>query len=96
MSVCDAGRQPAASVSPQAPFPTSASFTQEVETALESFDFLNFSDVEEEEEEQQQEGEDQEEQDGQQEEDQNETQDKKIEEEKNVEMFSEGRSVPTG
>ncbi|XP_054892835.1 rho family-interacting cell polarization regulator 1-like [Poeciliopsis prolifica] len=78
---------------PTAPFPTSASFTQEVETALESFDFLNFSDVEEEEEERQQEGEDQEEQDGKQEEDQNETQDKKIEEEeeeKNVEMFSEG------
>ncbi|XP_032416020.1 rho family-interacting cell polarization regulator 1-like [Xiphophorus hellerii] len=79
---------------PTAPFPTSASFTQEVETALESFDFLNFSDVEEEEEEQQQEGEDQEEQDGQQEEDQNETQDEKIEEEeKNVEMFSEGSDV---
>ncbi|PWA17289.1 hypothetical protein CCH79_00010436 [Gambusia affinis] len=79
---------------PTAPFPTSASFTQEVETALESFDFLNFSDVEEEEAEQQQEGEDQEEQDGQQEEDQNETQDRKIEEEeKNVEMFSEGSDV---
>ncbi|XP_014835942.1 PREDICTED: protein FAM65A-like isoform X1 [Poecilia mexicana] len=80
---------------PTAPFPTSASFTQEVETALESFDFLNFSDVEEEEEEQQQDDEDQEEQDGKQEEDQNETQDKKTEEEddddeKNVEIFSEG------
>ncbi|XP_014890441.1 protein FAM65A-like isoform X1 [Poecilia latipinna] len=80
---------------PTAPFPTSASFTQEVETALESFDFLDFSDVEEEEEEQQQDDEDQEEQDGKQEEDQNETQDKKTEEEeeddeKNVEMFSKG------
>ncbi|XP_008403631.1 protein FAM65A-like isoform X2 [Poecilia reticulata] len=79
---------------PTAPFPTSASFTQEVETALESFDFLNFSDVEEEEEEHQQDDEDQEEHDGKQEEDQNESQHKKIEEEeeeeKNVEMFSEG------
>ncbi|KAM4744461.1 rho family-interacting cell polarization regulator 1-like isoform 1-T2 [Anableps anableps] len=42
---------------PAAPFPTSASFTQEVETALESFDFLNFSDVDEEEDERQQEDE---------------------------------------
>ncbi|XP_034045583.1 rho family-interacting cell polarization regulator 1-like isoform X2 [Thalassophryne amazonica] len=33
------------------PFPTSASFSQEVETALESFDFLNCSDLDEEEEE---------------------------------------------
>lgn len=32
----------------QAPFPTSASFNLEVETALESFDFLNCSDLEEE------------------------------------------------
>lgn len=36
---------------PQVPFPTSSSFIQEVETALESFDFLNYSDVDEEEEE---------------------------------------------
>lgn len=36
---------------PQAPFPTSASFNQEVETALESFDFLNCSDLEEDEDE---------------------------------------------
>lgn len=35
---------------PQAPFPTSASFNLEVETALESFDFLNCSDLEEDEE----------------------------------------------
>lgn len=34
---------------PHAPFPTSASFNQEVETALESFDFLNCSDLEEDE-----------------------------------------------
>ncbi|AWP01628.1 putative protein FAM65A-like [Scophthalmus maximus] len=33
------------------PFPTSTSFNQEVETALESFDFLNCSDLDEEEEE---------------------------------------------
>ncbi|XP_057716664.1 rho family-interacting cell polarization regulator 1 [Corythoichthys intestinalis] len=36
---------------PTVPFPTSSSFTQEVETALESFDFLNCSDLEEDEEE---------------------------------------------
>nr|XP_057945766.1 rho family-interacting cell polarization regulator 1 [Doryrhamphus excisus] len=36
---------------PTVPFPTSSSFTQEVETALESFDFLNCSDLEDEEEE---------------------------------------------
>lgn len=34
----------------QVPFPTSLSFTQEVETALESFDFLNCADLEEDEE----------------------------------------------
>ncbi|XP_034726089.1 rho family-interacting cell polarization regulator 1-like isoform X4 [Etheostoma cragini] len=36
---------------PTVPFPTSTSFTLEVETALESFDFLNCSDLEEDEEE---------------------------------------------
>lgn len=36
---------------PAVPFPTSISFTQEVETALESFDFLNCSDLDEDEEE---------------------------------------------
>ncbi|XP_029000416.1 rho family-interacting cell polarization regulator 1-like isoform X2 [Betta splendens] len=40
--------------SPAASFPTSASFTQEVETALESFDFLNCSDLDEEEEDEEQ------------------------------------------
>ncbi|XP_058485507.1 rho family-interacting cell polarization regulator 1-like isoform X2 [Solea solea] len=35
----------------EVPFPTSTSFIQEVETALESFDFLNCSDLDEEEEE---------------------------------------------
>lgn len=35
---------------PQVPFPTSLSFTQEVETALESFDFLDCADLDEEEE----------------------------------------------
>lgn len=39
----------------QAPFPTSASFNLEVETALESFDFLNCSDLEEDEEEEEEE-----------------------------------------
>ncbi|KAL7406207.1 hypothetical protein ABVT39_015456 [Epinephelus coioides] len=37
-----------------APFPTSSSFTLEVETALESFDFLNCSDLDEDEEEEEQ------------------------------------------
>ncbi|XP_038164556.1 rho family-interacting cell polarization regulator 1-like isoform X1 [Cyprinodon tularosa] len=74
---------------PAAPFPTSASFNQEVETALESFDFLNFSDVEEEEEQQQQE---KEELEGRCEEDQNKTQEEKILEEKHDEenVCSEG------
>ncbi|XP_022072459.1 rho family-interacting cell polarization regulator 1-like [Acanthochromis polyacanthus] len=45
---------------PTVPFPTSISFTQEVETALESFDFLNCSDLDEEE------GEDEEQTDEQQ------------------------------
>ncbi|XP_015254854.1 PREDICTED: protein FAM65A-like isoform X1 [Cyprinodon variegatus] len=74
---------------PAAPFPSSASFNQEVETALESFDFLNFSDVEEEEEQQQQE---KEELEGRCEEDQNKTQQEKILEEKDDEenVCSEG------
>ncbi|KAK7913073.1 hypothetical protein WMY93_013284 [Mugilogobius chulae] len=41
---------------PEVPFPTSASFNLEVETALESFDFLNCSDLEEEDEEEDGEG----------------------------------------
>ncbi|KAK5611556.1 hypothetical protein CRENBAI_014923 [Crenichthys baileyi] len=74
---------------PTTPFPTSASFTQEVETALESFDFLNFSDVDEEEDDQQQKDEDEKkEQVGKPEEDQNKTDEEKIEEERNV--YSEG------
>lgn len=76
---------------PTAPFPTSASFTQEVETALESFDFLNFSDVDEEEDEQQEEDGDEKEEDEKPEEDQNKTQEEKMEEGKNVEdVYSEG------
>ncbi|XP_062242509.1 rho family-interacting cell polarization regulator 1-like isoform X2 [Platichthys flesus] len=42
-----------AEAAPTVSFPTSSSFIQEVETALESFDFLNCSDLDEEEEEQQ-------------------------------------------
>ncbi|CAJ1049167.1 rho family-interacting cell polarization regulator 2-like [Xyrichtys novacula] len=38
---------------PAVPFPISSSFTQELETALESFDFLNCSDLEDEEDEEQ-------------------------------------------
>lgn len=76
---------------PTAPFPTSASFTQEVETALESFDFLNFSDVDEEEDEQQEEDGDEKGEDEKPEEDQNKTQEEKMEEGKNVEdVYSEG------
>lgn len=41
--------------SPQVRCPSSSSFTQEVETALESFDFLNCSDLDEDEEEEQEE-----------------------------------------
>ncbi len=84
---------------PQVPFPTSSSFTLEVETALESFDFLNCSDLDEEEEdeeEEEEEGEkDKEQDDGQHEEDKNIMEEEKVEEEeKAVENFySGGRSV---
>ncbi|XP_017260704.1 rho family-interacting cell polarization regulator 1-like [Kryptolebias marmoratus] len=81
---------------PTVPFPTSASFNQEVETALESFDFLNSSDLDEGDEEeggQQQEDEveeEGEEQGGTQEEDQNEAREEKIEELKVETLYSEG------
>ncbi|XP_047219119.1 rho family-interacting cell polarization regulator 1-like isoform X2 [Girardinichthys multiradiatus] len=76
---------------PTTPFPTSASFTQEVETALESFDFLNFSDVDEEEDDQQQEDEDEKEEPvGKPEEDQNKTHEEKIEEEESDEDEADG------
>lgn len=68
---------------PAVPFPTSTSFTQEVETALESFDFLNCSDSDEDEEDkqQQQEGEaDKEQQEDKHKEDQKITEVEKIEE----------------
>ncbi|XP_026175668.1 rho family-interacting cell polarization regulator 1-like isoform X2 [Mastacembelus armatus] len=81
---------------PMVPFPTSSSFTQEVETALESFDFLNCSDLDEDEEEdeadQQEDGE-KETEDGQHEEGQNKTEDETTEEEqKNEENFYSGGS----
>lgn len=69
------------------PFPTSSSFTLEVETALESFDFLNCSDLDEDEEEeedeeqQEDEGIKEEEEDEQHQENQN-----KVEEEKEAEL----------
>ncbi|KAE8297081.1 Rho family-interacting cell polarization regulator 1 [Larimichthys crocea] len=78
---------------PTVPFPTSSSFTQEVETALESFDFLNCSDLDEDDEEekedeqpedeqqQEDEGEKKEEDDGQHEENQNKMEEEKVEEE---------------
>ncbi|KAM4597311.1 rho family-interacting cell polarization regulator 1-like [Fundulus diaphanus] len=77
---------------PTAPFPNSASFTQEVETALESFDFLNFSDVDEEEGEQQQEdGDEKEELEGRHEEDQNKIHQEKAEDKEDVEnVYPEG------
>ncbi|XP_049899976.1 rho family-interacting cell polarization regulator 1-like [Epinephelus moara] len=71
-----------------APFPTSSSFTLEVETALESFDFLNCSDLEEDEEEgeQQEQQEDEvkkkeEDDDGQHEENQNKEEEETVAEE---------------
>ncbi|KAM9765857.1 rho family-interacting cell polarization regulator 1-like isoform 2-T3 [Menidia menidia] len=80
---------------PAAPFPASASFTQEVETALESFDFLNYSDIDEGDEEQheKEEKEEKEEQEGKCEEDQNKTEEEERmeEEEKKPEhLCSEG------
>lgn len=68
-----------------------------METALESFDFLNYSDLDEEEEEEQQQEDAIEEQRDKHEEDQSKTEEGKIEEEqKNVEnLYSGGRSVPT-
>ncbi|XP_041791221.1 rho family-interacting cell polarization regulator 1-like isoform X2 [Chelmon rostratus] len=81
------------------PFPTSSSFNQEVETALESFDFLNCSDLEDEEEkENEQQWEDggekeEEEEDGQHEENQNKMEEEKVEEEeKDEENFYSGGS----
>lgn len=88
--------------SPQVPFPTSSSFTQEVETALESFDFLNCSDLDEDDEEyedkQQQEDEGKKEEnddDEQQKENQNKMEEEEAEgKEKDEENFySEGRWV---
>lgn len=83
----------------KAPFPTSSSFTLEVETALESFDFLNCSDLEEDEEEeeaeeqQEDEGKKEEEVDGQHEENQNKMEEEKVEEEvKDEENFYSGGS----
>ncbi|XP_040892166.1 rho family-interacting cell polarization regulator 1-like, partial [Toxotes jaculatrix] len=84
---------------PMVPFPTSSSFTQEVETALESFDFLNCSDLDEDDEEgeadeQQEENEGgKEEVDRQHEEDQNKKKQEKTEEEqKDGEDFYSGGS----
>ncbi|KAA8595596.1 hypothetical protein FQN60_010887 [Etheostoma spectabile] len=80
---------------PSVPFPTSSSFTLEVETALESFDFLNCSDLEEdEEEEENKEKEDKgEKDDGQHEDNQNNMEEVKMEEdEKNEENFYSGGS----
>nr|XP_014267499.2 rho family-interacting cell polarization regulator 1 isoform X1 [Maylandia zebra] len=85
---------------PAPPFPTSASFNQEVETALESFDFLNCSDLDEEEEEEQEDRGEKEEERGEKEEqdnkckeDQNKKEEEEIkEEEKNAENLYCGGS----
>lgn len=81
---------------PTVPFPTSSSFNLEVETALESFDFLNCSDLEEEEEdEQKQEGDEgeKEQDDGQRKENKTTTEEEKVEEKvKDVENFYSGGS----
>lgn len=76
---------------PTVPFPTSTSFSQEVETALESFDFLNCSDLDEDEEEKEDEGEKKQE-DGQHEENQSKLEEEKVEEDKKDEekFFSGG------
>ncbi|KAM4593501.1 rho family-interacting cell polarization regulator 1-like isoform 3-T3 [Odontesthes bonariensis] len=75
---------------PTAAFPASASFTHEVETALESFDFLNYSDLDEGDEEE--EKVEKEELEGKCEEDQNKTEEEKTEEEENnaEHLYSEG------
>ncbi|XP_037548771.1 rho family-interacting cell polarization regulator 1 [Nematolebias whitei] len=87
-------KQPEAA--PTVPFPTSASFSQEVETALESFDFLNSSDLDEGDEEEdgrQQEDEGEKEERGGTLQDQNETkEEEKIEEPKVENLYSEGSS----
>ncbi|KAM8895114.1 rho family-interacting cell polarization regulator 1-like isoform 1-T2 [Spinachia spinachia] len=72
-------------------FPTSSSFNLEVETALESFDFLNCSDLEEEEEDEceQEEKENNEEDGG---EDQNKMETERVEEEKDEGNFYSGKS----
>uniref|UniRef100_A0A1A7WL02 Family with sequence similarity 65, member A n=1 Tax=Iconisemion striatum TaxID=60296 RepID=A0A1A7WL02_9TELE len=78
---------------PTVSFPTSASFTQEVETALESFDFLNYSDLEEgdEAEDEPQQGSDEDEEQGEiREEDQNKKKEKIEEEQTVVNLYSEG------
>ncbi|KAF7660578.1 hypothetical protein LDENG_00279260 [Lucifuga dentata] len=80
---------------PMVPFPTSASFNQEVETALESFDFLNCSDLEEDEEEDEEQKEDQgeiQEECGQAEDQQKAEEEKIVEEKKDEENVYSGGS----
>ncbi|KAK5873928.1 hypothetical protein PBY51_018924 [Eleginops maclovinus] len=84
---------------PAVPFPVSSSFNLEVETALESFDFLNCSDLEEDEEEEEKEGgheeqvEDKKEEDaGQHEENKIKMDDKNVEEQEKEERFASGGS----
>ncbi|XP_034052864.1 rho family-interacting cell polarization regulator 1-like isoform X2 [Gymnodraco acuticeps] len=84
---------------PTVPFPVSSSFNLEVETALESFDFLNCSDLEEDEEEEGKEGgnkevveEKKEEDAAQPEENQIKMEEEKVEEEEKEERFHSGGS----
>lgn len=84
---------------PTVPFPVSSSFNLEVETALESFDFLNCSDLEEDEEEEGKEAgnkevveEKKEEDAAQPEENQIKMEEEKVEEEEKEERFHSGGS----
>nr|XP_020462740.1 protein FAM65A-like isoform X3 [Monopterus albus] len=66
---------------PTVPFPTSSSFIQEVETALESFDFLNCSDLDEDEQEEEDEQQEEDEEKKEEEDEQREEELNKMEEE---------------
>lgn len=79
---------------PQVPFPTSLSFTQEVETALESFDFLDCADLDEEEEaakDEEQEQEDKEEVEEEKEGEEEEEEEEKVKEENGQQEETENK-----
>nr|XP_020462733.1 protein FAM65A-like isoform X2 [Monopterus albus] len=76
---------------PTVPFPTSSSFIQEVETALESFDFLNCSDLDEDEQEEEDEQQEEDEEKKEEEDEQREEELNKMEEEDH--FYSGGSDV---